>query len=41
MWCCQPHTARRREHREAIMPAKVEQPFSVNKRQFGLVKVRF
>jgi IS5 family transposase len=32
---------RRREHRKASVRAKVEHPFRVIKRQFGLVKVRF
>ena len=33
--------ARNREHRKASVRAKVEHPFRVIKRQFGLVKVRF
>ena len=32
---------RRQEHRKASVRAKVEHPFRVIKRQFGLVKVRF
>jgi IS5 family transposase len=31
----------KQEHRKASMRAKVEHPFRVIKRQFGLVKVRF
>jgi len=34
-------TARKREHRKASVRAKVEHPFRVIKRQFGLAKVRF
>ena len=33
--------ARKQEHRKASVRAKVEHPFRVIKRQFGLVKVRF
>jgi IS5 family transposase len=33
--------AQRREHKKASVRAKVEHPFRVIKRQFGLVKVRF
>ena len=33
--------AQKREHREASVRAKVEHPFRVIKRQFGLAKVRF
>ena len=33
--------AQRREHRKASVRAKVEHPFRVVKRQFGLMKVRF
>jgi IS5 family transposase len=33
--------ARKREHRKASVRAKVEHPFRVIKRQFGLAKVRF
>ena len=33
--------AQKAEHRKASMRAKVEHPFRVVKRQFGLVKVRF
>ena len=32
---------RRQEHRKASIRAKVEHPFRVIKRQFGLTKVRF
>src|SRR5678809_522659 len=32
---------KKREHRKASVRAKVEHPFRVIKRQFGLVKVRF
>jgi transposase, IS5 family len=32
---------RKQEHRKASMRAKVEHPFRVIKRQFGLLKVRF
>jgi IS5 family transposase len=31
----------KREHRKASVRAKVEHPFRVIKRQFGLMKVRF
>ena len=34
-------TAHKREHRKASVRAKVEHPFRVIKRQFGLMKVRF
>lgn len=33
--------ARKREHGKASVRAKVEHPFRVIKRQFGLMKVRF
>ena len=33
--------AQKREHRKASVRAKVEHPFRVIKRQFGLMKVRF
>ena len=33
--------AKKQEHRKASVRAKVEHPFRVIKRQFGLVKVRF
>ena len=33
--------AHKREHRKASVRAKVEHPFRVIKRQFGLMKVRF
>ena len=33
--------ARKQEHRKASVRAKVEHPFRVIKRQFGLTKVRF
>jgi len=33
--------ARKAEHRKASIRAKVEHPFRVIKRQFGLAKVRF
>ena len=37
----QKNAARKREYRKASVRAKVEHPFRVIKRQFGLTKVRF
>ncbi len=34
-------SVQKREHRKASVRAKVEHPFRVIKRQFGLTKVRF
>jgi IS5 family transposase len=38
---CRKAAAQKREHRKASVRAKVEHPFRVIKRQFGLAKVRF